>query len=91
MTSVLPVHLVLFRVFLRKLDLFKRERVTRSLATKDYNIARKLKPHLELKLLKELHGIDEKPIELSFNKLVHLYLTSDHDWAPNTILFSINY
>ena len=31
---------------------FEGERVTRSLATKDYNIARKLKPHMELKLLK---------------------------------------
>ena len=69
---------------------FDGERVTRSLATKDYNIARKLKPHLELKLLKELHGIDEKPIELPFKKLVHLYLTSDHDWAPNTILLKKN-
>jgi len=69
---------------------FEGERVTRSLATKDYNIARKLKPHLELKLLKELHGVDEKPIELPFNKLVHLYLTSDHDWAPSTILLKKN-
>ena len=69
---------------------FEGERVTRSLATKDYNIARKLKPHLELKLLKELHGVDEKPIELPFKKLVHLYLTSDHDWAPNTVLLKKN-
>ena len=69
---------------------FEGERVTRSLATKDYNIARKLKPHLELKLLKELHGVDEKPIELPFSKLVHLYLTSDHDWAPNTTILKKN-
>ena len=69
---------------------FDGERVTRSLATKDYNIARKLKPHLELKLLKELHGVDKKPVELPFKKLVHLYLTSDHEWAPNTILLKKN-
>ena len=64
---------------------FEGERVTRSLATKHYHIARKLKPHMELKLLKELHHIDEKPVEMPFKELVRIYLKTDHNWAPNTI------
>ena len=64
---------------------FEGERVTRSLATKHYHIARKLKPHMELKLLKELHCIDEKPVEMPFKELVKIYLNADHNWAPNTI------
>ena len=69
---------------------FEGERVTRSLATKDYNIARKLKPHMELKLLKELHGFELKQDEMSFSKLVKLYMAADHDWARNTILLKNN-
>ena len=53
---------------------FEGKRVTRSLATKDYNIARKLKPHMELKLLKELHGFELKQNEMPFSKLVKLYI-----------------
>ena len=64
---------------------FEGERVTRSLATKHYHIARKLKPHMELKLLKELPCIDEKPVEMPFEELVKIYLNADHNWAPNTI------
>ena len=69
---------------------FEGERVTRSLATKDYNIARKLKPHMELKLLKELHGFELKQDEMPFSKLVKLYMAADHDWARNTILLKNN-
>ena len=69
---------------------FEGERVTRSLATKDYNIARKLKPHMELKLLKELHGFELKQNEMPFSKLVKLYMAADHDWARNTILLKNN-
>ena len=69
---------------------FEGKRVTRSLATKDYNIARKLKPHMELKLLKELHGFELKQNEMPFSKLVKLYMAADHDWAKNTILLKKN-
>ena len=64
---------------------FEGERVTRSLATKHYHIAKKLKPHIELKLLNELHGIGGKPVEMPFEELVKLYLKTNHNWAPNTI------
>ena len=56
-----------------------RERVTRSLATKDYNI-RKLKPHMELKVLKELHGFELKQNEVHLVNM-KLYMVFDHDWA----------
>ena len=69
---------------------FEGQRVIRSLSTKSYPIAKKLKPHIELQLLKELHRIDEKPQELTFKELVSIYMKTDHDWAQNTIILKEN-
>ena len=61
-----------------------KKRVTRSLHTDDYKVARALKPEFEKKLLLELIN-GEKPKETPLAELIKLYLKADHDWRPNTL------
>ena len=65
-------------------------RKSRSLGTNDYSTAKRLKPLVEFELLKELHGIKESKPQMPFDELVQLYLSTDHDWAPNTIKLKSN-
>ena len=64
-----------------------KKRVTRSLHTDDYKVARALKPEFEKKLLLELINGD-KPKETPLKELIELYLNADHSWRPNTLILN---
>ena len=59
-------------------------RVTRSLRTKDYKVAKSIKPHAESSIIAELNGFITKNENLSFNHLCDRFLTYNHNWADNT-------
>jgi len=59
-------------------------RITRSLRTKDYAIAKSLKPIVETTILQELIGFTESSLDLSFAELVSRFLKASHPWAPAT-------
>jgi len=59
-------------------------RITRSLRTKDYAIAKSLKPIVETTILQELIGFTESSLDLSFAELVSRFLKASHPWAPRT-------
>ena len=59
-------------------------RITRSLRTKDYAIAKSLKPIVETTILQELTGFTESSLDLSFPELVSRFLKASHPWAPAT-------
>ena len=59
-------------------------RITRSLRTKDYAIAKSLKPIVETTILQELTGFTESSLDLSFPELVSRFLKASHSWAPAT-------
>ena len=66
--------------------MFQNKRITRSLGTRSYKVARKLTSHVEKQILAELVGVkkaDKKT--LSFPQLVRRYLEyPDHAWADST-------
>ena len=64
-----------------------KKRVTRSIHTDDYKVARALKPEFEKKLLLELFNGD-KPKETPLKELIELYLNADHNWRPNTLILN---
>ena len=64
-----------------------KKRVTRSIHTDDYKVARALKPEFEKKLLLELINGD-KPKETPLKELIELYLNADHNWRPNTLILN---
>ena len=64
-----------------------KKRVTRSLHTDDYKVARALKPDFEKKILLDLIN-GEKPKQTPLRELVELYLEADHDWRPNTLILN---
>lgn len=59
-------------------------RLTRSLRTKDKQVAKQLKPIAELELLSQLSGTTEPSKNLSFDELVRYYLKADHNWSKRT-------
>ena len=59
-------------------------KLTKSLRTKDRQIAKKLKPTIELELLSQLSGVTTKTQSLSFKELVSDFLKSDHNWSKST-------
>ena len=61
-----------------------KKRVTRSLHTDDYKVAKAIKPDFEKKILLELINGD-KPKDTPLRELVELYLHADHNWRPNTL------
>ena len=66
--------------------MFQNKRITRSLGTRSYKVARKLTSHVEKQILAELVGVKkaDKKI-LSFPQLVSRYLEyPDHAWADST-------
>ena len=60
------------------------KRKVRSLQTKSYQVAKKLKQHVEFELLKELHGLNQKKTKIALKNLAPKYLIYDHDWSPAT-------
>ena len=68
--------------------MFQRNRITRSLGTRSYKIARKLIPQVEKQILSNLiNGKEEKMNgPLSFHQLVTRYLNyPDHAWSNRTL------
>ena len=63
---------------------YENQRLTRSLRTKDRQVAKRLKPIVELELLKELTGSNPRKRNLTFNEIVGKYLSAKHNWAPRT-------
>ena len=67
--------------------MFQRKRITRSLGTRSYKIARKLIPQVEKQILSNLiNGKEEKRnSSLPFYQLVESYLAfPNHDWSEST-------
>jgi len=64
-----------------------KKRVTRSLRTDSYEVAKAVKPDFEKKILLELINGD-KPKQTPLRELVDLYLKADHDWRPNTLILN---
>ena len=63
---------------------YDNQRLTRSLRTKDKQVAKKLKPVVELELLEELTGVRTRKKNLSFDEIVNRYLSAKHDWTSRT-------
>ena len=59
-------------------------RITRSLRTKDYTIAKSRKPIVETTILQELIGFTESSLDLPFPELVSRFLKASHPWSPRT-------
>ena len=59
-------------------------RLTRSLRTKDKQLAKQLKPNAELELLSQLSGATQPSKNLPFDELVRCYLKADHNWSKRT-------
>ena len=60
------------------------KRKVQSLQTKSYQVAKKLKQHVEFELLKELHGLNQKIEKIVLKDLAPKYLIYDHDWTAAT-------
>jgi len=63
---------------------FDGKKKAKSLQTDDYLVAKRLKPHIEFELLKQLHGDNKSKQKTSFKDLIPLYMKGDHDWSKNT-------
>ena len=61
-----------------------KQRIARSLGTRDRKLAVKLKPGLELELLYELLGLAQNKTDMPFTELAAKYLKSDHSWSKRT-------
>jgi len=61
-----------------------KQRIARSLGTRDRKLAVKLKPGLELELLYELLGLAQNKTDIPFTELAAKYLKSDHGWSKRT-------
>jgi hypothetical protein len=63
---------------------YDNQRLTRSPRTKDGQVAKKLKPVVELELLEELTGVKVRKRNLPFDEIVNKYLTTKHNWTSRT-------
>ena len=61
-----------------------KNRLTRSLRTDDYKVAKALKPHIESRLIAELTGINKSNKQIGFPELAECFLKAEHGWAKNT-------
>ena len=61
-----------------------KRRLSKSLRTKDKQVAKRLKPIIELELLSNLSGITQQTQNLPFDELVRQYLNADHNWSKRT-------
>ena len=59
-------------------------RITKSLRTKDYKVAREIKPYVESQIINELITGTKQCENLSFSELVDRFLNAKHDWAKTT-------
>ena len=59
-------------------------RQSRSLSTKSYEVAKKLKPYVEIEILSELSGIKKTNENLPFSDLVDRFLKAKHNWSDTT-------
>lgn len=59
-------------------------RVTKSIGTKNYRIAQKLRSSLEYEMLKEIH-LPSKKKHVSFPELIKIYLKSNPHWSKATL------
>ena len=66
------------------------KRSTRSLSTKDKNVAKELKPFFESQIIRELTGIDDGSIDISFRDLVKRFLSENKHLSKNTIILYTN-
>ena len=55
------------------------KRLTRSLRTKDKQVAKQLKPNAELELLSQLSGATQSSKNLPFDELVRYYLKAEQN------------
>ena len=55
-----------------------KNRLTRSLRTDDYKVAKALKPHIESQLIAEVTQFNKS------SKLAECFLKGEHGWAKNT-------
>ena len=62
----------------------KQNRITRSLRTKDYRVAKELKPYFESQIINELTTGVKLCEHLSFNEVVDRFLNTKHNWADST-------
>ena len=60
------------------------KRITKSLRTKDYRTAKKIKSFTETQILQEINGLVESNARLDFKELVNRYLKTNHSWSKAT-------
>ncbi|SVD57901.1 uncharacterized protein METZ01_LOCUS410755, partial [marine metagenome] len=60
------------------------KRQTKSLGTKSYEVAKKLKPFIEIEILSELSGIKKRNEGLSFPDLANRFINAKHNWSDTT-------
>ena len=61
-----------------------KERITKSLRTKDYRTAKKIKSFTETHILQEINGLVESNARLDLKTLVNRYLKTNHSWSKAT-------
>ena len=61
-----------------------QKRITKSLRTKDYNTAKRLKSLTETTIIQQLNGFTKSNAELSFPELVDRFLKAPHPWSKST-------
>ena len=61
-----------------------KKRITKSLRTKDYRTANKIKSFTETHILQEINGLVEGNARLDFKDLVNRYLKTNHSWSKAT-------
>ena len=60
------------------------KRISKSLITKDYNAAKRIKSITETTILQELNGFNTSNAKLSFPELVKRFLNANHHWSTAT-------
>ena len=60
------------------------KRITKSLRTKDYRTAKKIKSFTETHILREINGLVKSNARLDFKELVNRYLKTNHSWSKAT-------
>ena len=61
-----------------------KNRLTRSLRTDDYKVAKALKPHIESQLIAEVTQFNKSSKQFEFPELAECFLKGEHGWAKNT-------
>ena len=65
------------------------KRISRSLKTKDHRVAKQLESEAVYQIIKQLK-YNTNSVILSFPELVKKYLSTNHDWAENTLILYKN-